>query len=79
MSASLTRFTDDPLTSDRARFPLARPMGTPENSDSPSSDAVRPWGLRAMETLPGTGQQITTGRYDHGRQVAVDGNGNTTR
>ncbi|MGH4015225.1 MAG: putative ATP-grasp-modified RiPP [Pseudonocardiaceae bacterium] len=74
-SASWTCFTDDPLASDSAQFALARPMGTPENTDSPSSDAVRPWGLRGMKTLSGTGQQITTWRYDHERQVAVDGDG----
>lgn len=75
MSAAWTRFTDEPLASDSVQFPLARPMGNPESTDLPSSDTVRPWGLRGMKTLPGTAQRITTWRYDHERQIAVDGDG----
>lgn len=75
MTAVLTRFADEPLTSDSAQFPLARPIGTPESTDPPSADAVRPWGLRGMKALPSTGQRVTTWRYDHERQVAVDGDG----
>lgn len=35
MTTVLTRFADDPLASDSAQFPLARPMGTPESTDVP--------------------------------------------
>jgi hypothetical protein len=79
MTTALMRFADDPLASDSAQFPLARPMGTPENVDPPSSDEVRPWGLRGMKALCSTGQRITTWRYDHARQVAVDGGGTPLR
>ncbi|MGH3931107.1 MAG: putative ATP-grasp-modified RiPP [Pseudonocardiaceae bacterium] len=75
MTTALTRFADDPLASDSAQFPLARPMGMPESVDPPSPDAIRPWGLRWMEVLPSTGQRITMWRYDHEHQVAVDSNG----
>jgi putative ATP-grasp target RiPP len=75
MTTELTRFAEDPIASDSAQFPLARPMGTPDNTDIPSLDSVRPWGLRRMKILPGTGRQIRIWRYDHERQVAVDGDG----
>lgn len=75
MTTVLTRFADDPLASDSAQFPLARPMGTPDNTDLPSADAVRPWGLRWMTVLPSIGQRITRWRYDHELQVAVNDDG----
>lgn len=75
MTTALTRFAEDPVASDSAQFPLARPMGTPDNTDAPSPDTVRPCGLRGMAVLSATGQRITTWRYDHERQLAVDGEG----
>ena len=75
MTTELTSFAEDPIASDSAQFPLARPMGTPDNADIPSPDSVRPWGLRGMKILPSTGQQIRMWCYDHERQVAVDGDG----
>lgn len=41
----LTRLADDPSASDSAQLPLARRIGTPENTAPPSADAARPWGL----------------------------------
>ena len=75
MTTALMRFAEDPVASDSAQFPLARPMGTPDNIDIPSPDTVRPWGLRGMTVLSSAGQRITTWRYDHERQVAVDCDG----
>lgn len=75
MTTALARFAEDPVASDSAQFPLARLMGTPDNTDAPSPDTVRPWGLRGMNALSSTEQRITTWRYDHERQVAVDGDG----
>lgn len=75
MASALTRFADDPIASDSGQFPLARPMGAPENADPPSPETVRPWGLRGMKALPSIGRRITGWRYDHDWQVAVDGDG----
>jgi putative ATP-grasp target RiPP len=75
MTIELTRFAEDPIASDSAQFPLARPMGTPDNTDMPSPGGVRPWGLRGMEVPLNAGQRIKVWRYDHERQVAVDGDG----
>ncbi|MGH3793950.1 MAG: putative ATP-grasp-modified RiPP [Pseudonocardiaceae bacterium] len=75
MTIALTRFAEDPIAPDSSQFPLARPMGAPENTDQPSPETVRPWGLRGMQALPSTGQRITAWRYDHDRQVAVTGDG----
>ncbi|MEV5537475.1 putative ATP-grasp-modified RiPP [Saccharopolyspora shandongensis] len=38
-------------------------------------DAVRPWGLRGMQPTPRTGTEIGEWRYDHERQITVDGQG----
>jgi putative ATP-grasp target RiPP len=75
MTAVLTRFTEEPMASDSAQFPLARPMMTPESNDTPSPEAARPWGLRGMDVPPNKGQKIAGWRYDHERQVAVNGDG----
>jgi putative ATP-grasp target RiPP len=75
MTTTLTRFTDEPLASDSAQFPLARPMRTPDAVAPPSPVGLRPWGLRSMALLPDTGKRISEWHYDHGRQVAVDYDG----
>lgn len=75
MAIELTSFAEDPMAPDSAQFPLACPVDAPDNTDMPSPDSVRPWGLRGMKTPPSTGQRIKIWRYDHERQVAVDGDG----
>lgn len=75
MPATLTRFTDDPMASDSAQFPLARPMATPDAQDEPSPQGVRPWGLLGMQPFPNRGTIITEWSYDHEAQVAVDAKG----
>ncbi|MGH3796962.1 MAG: putative ATP-grasp-modified RiPP [Pseudonocardiaceae bacterium] len=50
-------------------------MRMPDNSEPPSPEAIRPWGLRGMHVLPRTGTQITDWCYDHERQIAVDSEG----
>lgn len=79
MPTTLTRFTDEPLASDSAQFPLARPMRTPDNTEEPSPGGIRPWSLRGMAVLPDTGKRISVWRYDHERQMAVDADGNSFR
>ncbi|MBB5156731.1 putative ATP-grasp-modified RiPP [Saccharopolyspora phatthalungensis] len=75
MTSMLTRFADEPLASDSAQFPLARPARAPESTAEPSQVGVRPWGLRGMTELSGTSRVVGVWQYDHERQVAVDGDG----
>ena len=80
MTSMLTRFAAEPLVSDSAQFPLGRPQSTPESADTPSPEGVRPWGLRAMRTLPRTGQKkLPVWHYDHQQQMAVDSEGHPVR
>ncbi|WP_019855123.1 putative ATP-grasp-modified RiPP [Actinopolyspora mortivallis] len=68
----------DPLAPDSSQFPLARPSGLAENTDTASPEGVRPWGLRGMHTVPSTGRGLPSEwHYDHERQVAVDREGNS--
>ncbi|SDP97108.1 putative ATP-grasp target RiPP [Actinopolyspora xinjiangensis] len=68
----------DPLAPGSAQFPLARPSGLVESTDTASPEGVRPWGLRGMHPLPFTGRGLPSDwHYDHQRQVAVDGEGNS--
>lgn len=76
MPDTLTRFTDDPMASDSAQFPLSRPIRTPDEGTPPSRPGVRPWGLRAMRTLPQRGETTPAWSYDHDRQIAVGADGN---
>lgn len=79
MTTMLTRFAAEPVSSDSAQFPLARPRTTAESTDTSSPEGVRAWGLRSMQTLPSTGRKLPAWRYDHDQQVAVDSGGSPLR
>ncbi len=67
------RFANDPMAPESAQFPLGRPTNAPNNTDAPSDDGIRAWGLRGMGTLPNKAvQPLPAWRYDHQRQVAVN-------
>lgn len=70
-------FSQDPVASHSARFPLALPSSTRSADCVPSPAEVRPWNLRAMRTPLGAGHPLPEWRYDHEQQVAVDLNGRT--
>lgn len=66
------RFVNDPLVSVSEQFPLGpRGFSVPERSDSPSSAAVRPWGLRWLTEM-GLPTTPSSSRYCPVRQVSVD-------
>lgn len=69
----------DPLAPDSAQFPLARPSGLAEHTDTASPEGVRPWGLRGMRPVPATGRRLSDWHYDHHRQMAVDSEGHSFR
>ncbi|MEV6231082.1 hypothetical protein AB0L88_24780 [Saccharopolyspora shandongensis] len=49
-------------------------------SDAPVTRGhVRPWGLQGMQTPPRVGIEIGEWRYDHEKQIAVDGQGERLR
>lgn len=75
MPSTLTRFADDPMASDSAQFPLGRPIRTPDELAPSSRPGVRPWGLRAMRTLPKGCETTPAWSYDHDRQIAVGSDG----
>lgn len=73
---TLARFAQEPIASDSAQFPLGRPLGTPDSTDAASCQEARPWGLRAMSTLPRKqANSLPAWSYDHQRQMAVDADG----
>lgn len=78
-TAGLTRFTDDPVASDSGRFPLGRPSRMPDDVALASRVGVRPWGLRAMRSLPRSGAENLLWCYDHERQITVGADGNKLR
>lgn len=74
-SAPSTTSLADPLASGSARFPLGRPSDEPPEVDAPSPIGLRPWGLRRLGPVFGTTGAWSAWRYDHERQIAVDGSG----
>ena len=63
----------EPVFGFEEQFPLGRPTGAANNTDAPSEEGVRAWGLRGMGALPNkTDQPLPAWRYDHERQIAVD-------
>lgn len=79
MTATLewTGFAEDPMASHSAQFPLGGPQGLAASLDAPSSEEVRPWGLRAMRPvqLAEEGSSLEGFTYDHVKQLAIDGRG----
>jgi putative ATP-grasp target RiPP len=67
---------DDPVAPHSARFPLASLWTLRNNTDPPSLDGVRPWGLRGMHIPERFRTRRVNGwRYDHEQQLAVDQHG----
>ncbi|OLZ43176.1 hypothetical protein BS329_40245 [Amycolatopsis coloradensis] len=68
-------FSDDPLVSHSAQFPLSRGRIASRPEEVPSPPGVRPWGLQRMKPAPATGEPGPAGVYDPVRQIRVDGDG----
>lgn len=64
VTATLTRFTDDPVAPDSGQFPLGRPMRTPDNS-LPMTCAETPLWLYDHE------RQIAVGADDQKLRMAT--------
>ena len=67
-----TGLVDDPVASASEQFALGRPRHAPPCHDLPSTEGVRPWGLRGMRSGVVTGRAVPEFAYSHEQQLAVD-------